>query len=136
LCELSPTFSVGQGSNPQNVDIMNTPTRIAISLLIAVALLTGCDSSENENPEFNTPPKGFDLGKVSGFDPEKCNCCHGFITTIKNKTYRFTDDDVDGDNMLSSTGMKYPVYVYLKWSKKSDCDAGINVQELQLATTK
>jgi hypothetical protein len=112
---------------------MRSFIKITLALLIPI-LIISCDSSDEK--KMDGPPPGFDLGQIYKYDITECLCCGGYMITIENEDYRFDDSEITGNNPLPSRDkIKYPVYVYIKWSFKNECGRRINVKALRLATS-
>ena len=112
-------------------------TLLKILLVSIPVLMSCCDGCDDDSDHIAPPPKGFSVGKIYGYDMTDCGCCGGYIVKIKNRDYKFFDDDVSGSNPLTGMDIQYPLYVYLKWTIKSEeCQDRILVQELQLATVR
>ena len=98
-------------------------TLLKVVFIVIPAFLLACDSDENMK---------FSKGTIKGYDLTLCGCCGGYLIEIDGETFRFFDEDIQGNNPFTSGDMDYPVHVLIEWSPKTGECAGmrINVQKV------
>ncbi|RAW01877.1 hypothetical protein [Pseudochryseolinea flava] len=102
--------------------------------------LAGCDwftDDDDDDKDIAPPPAGYSLGKIYDYDMTECGCCGGYMIEINKANYKFDNEDVAEPNSLNVIDIKFPAYVYVKWTLKTGgCSERILIDDLQMATIR
>jgi hypothetical protein len=97
-------------------------------LVVLPAFLVACDGNSDGD-------KKFSRGKITGYDMTLCACCGGYVVEIDGGQYRFSEDDIRGENPFNTWDIDYPVHVFIEWSAKNNDCSGHRIDVFKIIPT-